>query len=153
MLEWLKDAQNLNGIARDTDLFAKKVCAKEIFGSNLLLGEKTVRTAEGGAPNSFGKMEGNQWDALRASHLLALKKPFSSFVVLGGRLELPRVAPLVPKTSAYTNSAIPAICAPSRDRTCDILLKRELLYQLSYGRIYLFFKKQSARGGNRTHTS
>ena len=108
MLEWLKDAQNLNGIARDTDLFAKKVCAKEIFGSNLLLGEKTVRTAEGGAPNSFGKMEGNQWDALRASHLLALKKPFSSFVVPGGRLELPRVAPLVPKTSAYTNSAIPA---------------------------------------------
>ena len=28
--------------------------------------------------------------------------------VPGGRLELPRVAPLVPKTSAYTNSAIPA---------------------------------------------
>ena len=81
MLEWLKDAQNLNGIARDTDLFAKKVCAKEIFGSNLLLGEKTVRTAEGGAPNSFGKMGGNQWDALRASHLLASKKPFSSFMV------------------------------------------------------------------------
>ena len=49
--------------------------------SNLLLGEKTVRTAEGGAPNSFGKMGGNQWDALRASHLLASKKPFSSFVV------------------------------------------------------------------------
>ena len=31
--------------------------------------------------------------------------------VLGGRLELPRVAPLVPKTSAYTNSAIPAMSA------------------------------------------
>jgi len=28
--------------------------------SNLLLGEKTVRTAEGGAPNSFGKMGRNQ---------------------------------------------------------------------------------------------
>ena len=49
--------------------------------SNLLLGEKTVRTAEGCAPNSFGKIGGNQWDALRASHLLASKKPFSSFVV------------------------------------------------------------------------
>ena len=81
MLNWLKVAQNLNRIARDTDLFAKKICAKKIFGSNLLLGEKTVRTAEGGSPNSFGKMGGNQWDALRASHLLALKKPFSSFVV------------------------------------------------------------------------
>jgi len=54
-----------------------------MIGSNLLLGEKTVRTAEGGAPNSFGKMGGgNQWDALRASHLLALKKPLRSVLVL-----------------------------------------------------------------------
>ena len=81
MQEWIKDAQNLNGIARDNDLFAKKVVAKEIFGSNLLLGEKTVRPAEGGTPNSFGKMGGNQWDALRASHLLASKKSFSSLLV------------------------------------------------------------------------
>ena len=34
--------------------------------------------AFGGTPNSFRKMGGNQWDALRASHLLALKKPLSS---------------------------------------------------------------------------
>ena len=81
MQEWMKDAQNLNGIARDNNLFAKKVVAKEIFGSNLLLGEKTVRVAEGGAPNSFGKMGGNQWDALRASHLMALKKPIRSVLV------------------------------------------------------------------------
>src|SRR3989338_8936464 len=79
--EWIKDAQNLNGIARDNDLFAKKVVAKEIFDSNLFLGEKTVRPAEGRTPNSFGKMGGNQWDALRASHLLALKKPLSSVLV------------------------------------------------------------------------
>ncbi len=25
-------------------------------------------------------------------------------------------------------------CAPGRERSCDLLLKRELLYQLSYGR-------------------
>src|SRR3989338_3229246 len=50
----------------------------------LLLGEKPIRPAEGGNPNSFGKMGGNQWDALRASHLLALKKPLSS-VLLRGR--------------------------------------------------------------------
>ena len=81
MQEWIKDAQNLNGIARDNDLFAKKVCAKEIFGSHLFLGEKTLRPAEGGNPNSFGKMGGNQWDALRASHLLASKKSFSSLLV------------------------------------------------------------------------
>jgi len=78
---WLKDAQSLDKIASDSDLFAKKVCAKEIFGSHLLLGEKTVRIAEGDAPNSFGKMGGNQWDALCASHQLALKKPLSSVLV------------------------------------------------------------------------
>jgi hypothetical protein len=58
----------MDKIASDSDLFAKKVCAKEIFGSHLLLGEKTVRLAEGESSNSFGKMGGNQWDALRASH-------------------------------------------------------------------------------------
>ena len=31
-----------------------------MIGSNLLLGEKTVRTGEGGAPNSFGKMGGGK---------------------------------------------------------------------------------------------
>ena len=65
---WLKDAMDLGKIASDSDLFAKKVCAKEIFGSHLRLGEKTVRVAEGDAPNSFGKMGGNQWDARSASH-------------------------------------------------------------------------------------
>jgi len=55
--------------------------SKLLLISNLLLGEKTVRPAEGGTPNSFGKMGGNQWDALRASHLLALKKPLSSVLV------------------------------------------------------------------------
>jgi len=81
MKEWIKDAQNLSGIARDTDLFAKKVKAKEIFGSNLLLGEKTVRACAPKILNSFGKMGGNQWDALRASHYLALKKPIRSVLV------------------------------------------------------------------------
>ena len=60
---WLKDAQSLDKIASDSDLFAKKVCAKEIFGSHLLLAGKTVRVAEGDAPNSFGKLRGNQWAA------------------------------------------------------------------------------------------
>ena len=42
---WLEVAQNIDKIASDSDLFAKKVCAKEIFGSNLLLGEKSVRAS------------------------------------------------------------------------------------------------------------
>src|SRR3989344_461801 len=67
----LKDARPLDKIASDTDLFVKKVCAKEIFGSHLFLAKNPPRPAKGGNPNSFGKMGGNQWDALRASHLLA----------------------------------------------------------------------------------
>ena len=77
MEKWIKDAGNMEKIALDSNLFAKKVAAKEIFGSNLLLAEKTVRVAESDAPNSFGKLGGNQWDALRASHLMASSKPKS----------------------------------------------------------------------------
>jgi len=55
--------------------------SKLLLISNLLLGEKTVRASAPKILNSFGKMGGNQWDALRASHLLALKKPLSSVLV------------------------------------------------------------------------
>jgi len=81
MKEWIKDAQTLSGIARDTDLFAKKVKAKEIFGSNLSLGEKLVRASAPKILNSFGKFGGNPWDALRASRILASQKPSSSILV------------------------------------------------------------------------
>src|SRR3989344_2408106 len=60
---------------------AKQIQSKLLLISHLFLGEKILRPAEGGNPNSFGKMGGNQWDALRASHLLALKKPLSSVLV------------------------------------------------------------------------
>src|SRR3990167_8420115 len=82
---WLKVAHGLDKIAFDTDLFAKKVVAKEIFGSNLLLGEKTVRTAEGGAPfrtqNSLAKTCETAWALLRNANSLSSSKPFSSFKV------------------------------------------------------------------------
>ncbi|MBI4158191.1 MAG: recombinase family protein [Candidatus Yanofskybacteria bacterium] len=83
MKEWIKDAQSLDKIASDSDLFAKKVCAKEIFGSNLLLGEKLVRASAPKILNSFGKFGGNPWDALRASRISASKKPSSSILVVG----------------------------------------------------------------------
>ena len=41
---WLQVAQNIDKIASDSDLFAKRSVPK-IFGSNLLLGEKTVRAS------------------------------------------------------------------------------------------------------------
>ena len=85
--------------------------------------------------------------------------------VRGRGLEPPRITPRAPKARASTNFATPAsklkvqsqkfkithtmsitcnfqLCtcnssAPSRDRTYDLILKRDLLYQLSYGRAFL----------------
>ena len=52
-----------------------------MIGSHLLLGEKTLRPAEGGNPNSFGKFGGNQWAALCAVRLYPPKKSLSSLLV------------------------------------------------------------------------
>jgi len=81
MQKWLKEAQNLNGIARDTDLFAKKVCAKEIFGSNLRLAEKTLRACAPKSQNSLAIPPENPWHALWAFRLGSHSEPFSSFKV------------------------------------------------------------------------
>ena len=96
MQKWINKAQNMEKIALDTDLFAKKVCAKEIFGSNLLLQNKLVRASAPKILNSFGKMGGNQWDALRASRILASSKPLSSILVPSRGIE---PGALVPQTS------------------------------------------------------
>src|SRR3989338_4061806 len=60
---------------------AKQIQSKLLLISNLLLGEKQVRASAPKILNSFGKMGGNQWDALRAALLLGLKKPLSSVLV------------------------------------------------------------------------
>jgi DNA invertase Pin-like site-specific DNA recombinase len=89
MKEWIKDAQSLDKIASDGDLFAKKVKAKEIFGSNLLLGEKTLRAC---APNAGSFLADSladsrrnsgetQWACLRHAHALARSEPLSSVLV------------------------------------------------------------------------
>ena len=46
MKEWIKVASTLVKIARDNDLLQKKVIAKEIFGSNLVLASRAL----GGEP-------------------------------------------------------------------------------------------------------
>ena len=68
MQEWIKVAGNMEKIALDSDLFAKKVAAKEIFGSNLFLQNKIVRRAEGAAPNGVEKSGQTAWAALCAAH-------------------------------------------------------------------------------------
>ena len=86
---WLKDAQSLDKIASDSDLFAKKVCAKEIFGSNLLLGEKTLRACAPEILNSLAIPPKNPWSALCAVRLYPPKKSLSSLLVRGEGLEPP----------------------------------------------------------------
>ena len=77
MQKWINDAQNMEKIALGSNLFTKKVATQEIFGSNLLLGEKQVRASAPNFLNSPAKSGETQWDALRASHLLASSKPKS----------------------------------------------------------------------------
>ena len=61
-------------------------------------------------------------------------------------------APPRTKAQKLPSGRFCVLCAPSRIRTCDLLLKREQLYQLSYGRIKLNYHT-CAGGGNRTHTN
>ena len=63
--------------------------SKLLLISNLSLGEKLVRASAPKILNSFGKFGWNPWDALRASRILASKKPMSSLMVGGGGLEPP----------------------------------------------------------------
>jgi len=43
MVKWINYAQNIEKIARDSNLLEKKVAAKEIFGSNLCLASRALR--------------------------------------------------------------------------------------------------------------
>ena len=73
-------AQTLEKIASDSNLFNKKVAAKEVFGSNLFLSGREARLA---APSGSENEPKNQWAALRAAHEMASEKPKS--MVLVGR--------------------------------------------------------------------
>jgi hypothetical protein len=81
MAEWIKVASSLEKTARDNDLFAKKVIAKEIFGSNLRLASRAVR----GEPQ-------NQWAALGAAHQMASEKSESQILERATRIELAYLA-------------------------------------------------------------
>ena len=74
MAEWIKVAGNLEKIALDSNLFAKKVAAKEIFGSNLVLANREARLR---APSGEDLSGENQWAALRAAHQMVGQKPKS----------------------------------------------------------------------------
>ena len=70
MSEWIKEAKNLPKIARESNLFAKKVAAKEIFGSNLVLANREARLR---APSGLAESGQIQWAAVAAAHEMASK--------------------------------------------------------------------------------
>ena len=84
--QWLKDAQSLDKIASDSDLFAKKVCAKEIFGSHLVLANREARLR---APSGEDLSGQNAWAALRAARDSVSEKSLSSVLVPRRGLEPP----------------------------------------------------------------
>src|SRR3989344_1056928 len=77
MQKWINKAQNMEKIALDTDLFSKKVCAKEIFGSNLLLQNKSVRASAPNFLNSPTKQTQSAWASLCDAHSFVDSQPKS----------------------------------------------------------------------------
>ena len=77
MSKWIKDAGNMEKIALDNNLLNKKVAAKEIFGSNLLLQNKTVRASAPNFENSLANSGETAWATLRVAHSFVNSKPES----------------------------------------------------------------------------
>ena len=77
MAEWIKEAQNMEKIALDYNFSAKKVAAKKVFGSNLLLQNKIVRFSAPTFLNSLAKSSENAWAALCAAHSAVPSEPES----------------------------------------------------------------------------
>ena len=77
MEKWIKDAGNMEKIALDGNLLNKKVAAKEIFGSNLFLQNKTVRASAPNFENSLANSGETAWATLRVAHSFVNSKPES----------------------------------------------------------------------------
>jgi predicted phage tail protein len=84
MENWINYAQTLEKIASDSNLFSKKVAAKEVFGSNLLLASREARLR---APSGIDSEPQNQWAALRAAHEMASEKPKSMVLMTASGFE------------------------------------------------------------------
>jgi len=78
MQNWIKEAQINSKIANESDLFAKKVAAKEIFGSNLIL---LNREAASRPPSETNSPLKTHWAALCAARENLGKFPESQIVV------------------------------------------------------------------------
>ena len=88
MQNWIKEALAMEKIALDDNLLNKKVAAKKVFGSNLLLQNKTVRVSAPTFPNPVAESAQNEWAALCAAHFAVPSEPLCSVLVPRPRLEL-----------------------------------------------------------------
>ncbi|KKP60057.1 MAG: Recombinase [Candidatus Nomurabacteria bacterium GW2011_GWF2_35_66] len=88
MQEWIKEAQNMKKIALDCNLLDKKVAAKKVFGSNLLLQNKIVRASAPDFSNSIANQTQTAWACLRHAHSLTPAKPICTVLVPRPRFEL-----------------------------------------------------------------
>ena len=77
MQKLINKAQDMEKIALDIDFFAKKVCAKEIFGSNLLLQNKLVRASAPNFMDSPAKQTHSAWASLCDAHSFVDSQPKS----------------------------------------------------------------------------
>ncbi len=65
MAKWIFEAVDMEKIALDCDLLHKKVVAKKVFGSNLLLQNKTLRVSAPISENPVLNPSDNPWSCLR----------------------------------------------------------------------------------------
>ena len=105
MRKWIETARNVEKIARDTNLTAKKVLAKEIFGSNLTLTNKTVTRGELKNGQNWPQ---KPWGELYVARENVDKTPDCLLVVPKEGIEPSWIAPHDFESCASTNSATSA---------------------------------------------
>ena len=88
MQKWINEAQDMEKIALDCNLLNKKVAAKKVFGSNLLLQNKTLRPWALDSGNSLAIPPENPWHALWAFRLGSPEKLTCTDLVPRPRVEL-----------------------------------------------------------------
>ncbi len=108
--EWIKEAENLPNIANGQDLFLKKVAAKKVFGSNLILSNRKIRlkpqnvpqiqwAALAAAQSQIGKME--TCNILVGEVGVEPTRPCGHTVLSGARIPVPPLARVVLNSSAF----------------------------------------------------
>ena len=101
MKNWIKEAESIDKIANDSDLFAKKVACRSIFGSNLILLNREARQS---APSGTDFPLKTHWAAVLAAR--------ENFQKSRKSLILERVTGIEPVSSGWKPEIIAIILYP-----------------------------------------